>query len=135
MKERTLEGALTFLGFVISVMAVFYFAVEFLWDVSHWTRLAALVLLGLCFAFLGVWIRGHDIGRPFFEGDRLRWLRPAVVLYLLAIIAGITAEGVFLGIDDLPQALRVLLSLLIGIGLIVFVARRAHKKEKAPVRS
>lgn len=127
MKERTLEGALTFLGFAISVMALFYFAGVFLWDVSEWTRFAALILLGLCFAFLGYWIRGQDIGRPFFGGRNLAWLRPAVVLYLLAIIAGITAEIVFLGIDDIREELRVLLSLLMGIGIIVFVAVRARR--------
>lgn len=129
MKERTLDGALTFLGFIISIFAVFYFAGAFLPDVSRWTQLAALILLGFCFAFLGIWIRGHDIGRPFFDGDNLRWLRPAVVLYLLAVIAGVAAEVRFLTIGDIPQELRVLISLIVGIGLIVFVARRAGKKK------
>lgn len=128
MNDRTLHGALTFLGFAISIMAVFYFATVYVFrsDVSDWTRLAALVLLGLCFAFLGTYLRDTTLGQPFFAGPRLTWLRPPVVLYLLALFAGVAAEGVFLGMGEVDRAVKVLASLLVGVGLIVFVARRAR---------
>jgi hypothetical protein len=128
VKERTLQGALTFLGFAISLMAVFYFAVEFLPEVSKWTRLGALILLGGAFAFLGIYIRETSIGAPFFEGPRLAWLSPPNVLYLSALFCGIVAEIVFLGIDDVARPLRVLVSLAVGIGLIVAVALRVKRK-------
>jgi len=133
MNERTLQGALTFLGFAISIMAVFYFATTYVFrpDLSEWTRLAALILLGLCFAFLGVYLRDTTLRHPFFAGPRLLWLRPPVVLYLLALFAGITAEAVFLGMDDVDRAVKILVSLLVGIGLIVVVANRA-KRPAAP---
>ena len=126
MNEKTLQGALTFLGFAISIMAVFYFASTYVFrpDINDWTRLAALVLLGLCFAFLGVYLRDTTLGQPFFAGPRLAWLRPPVVMYLLALFAGITAEGVFLGMDQVDRAVKILVSLLVGVGLIVAVARR-----------
>lgn len=123
MKERTLQGALTFLGFAISIIAVFYFAIEYIPRVSEWTQLAALITLGLAFAFLGVYIRSTSVGRPFFDGDRLSWLQPAYVLYMLAIFSGIVAEIRFLSIDAVPRPIKILLSLLIGVGLIVWVAR------------
>lgn len=128
MNERTLQGALTFLGFAISIMAVFYFATEYVFRpaISDWTRLAALVLLGLCFAFLGVYLRDTTLGQPFFAGPRLSWLRPPVVMYLLALFAGIAAEAVFLGMDDVDRAVKILVSLLVGVGLIVLVARRSR---------
>jgi hypothetical protein len=127
MNERTLQGALTFLGFAISIMAVFYFAFEYVFrpDISEWTRLAALALLGLCFAFLGVYLRDTTLGQPFFAGPRLAWLRPPVVMYLLALFAGIAAEAVFLNMDDVDRAVKILVSLLVGVGLIVLVARRS----------
>lgn len=126
MKERTLQGSLTFLGMAISVIAVFYFAVEYLPDVSEWTQLSALILLALAFAFLGVYLRETVLAEPFFSGPHLRWLRPPVVMYLMALIAGIVAEFVFLGIDDLQRPIKILISLVVGIGLIVFVGVR-HK--------
>lgn len=129
MKERTLQGSLTFLGMAISVIAVFYFAMEYLPRVSEWTRLGALVLLGLGFAFLGVYLRATVIGQPFFTGPRLSWLRPPVVMYLLALVAGITAEIVFLGIDDVATPLKILISLVIGIGMIVVVGMRYRHAE------
>ena len=121
MKEKILQGALTFLGFAISIIAIFYFAGVYLPDVSEWTRMAALVLLASFFAFTGVYLRGTEIGEPFF-GDHLRWLRPTYVLYLCAVGSAISAEVVFLGIDAIATPLKVLVSLLIGVGLIVFVA-------------
>ncbi len=123
MKEQTLQGALTFLGFAISIIAVFYFAVVYIPRVSEWTQLAALILLGVAFAYLGIFLRGTVIGGPFF-GEHLRWLRPPYVLYLLAIFSGIVAEIRFLNIDAVSQPLKILISLLIGVGLIVWVAMR-----------
>lgn len=127
MQERTLQGALTLLGFIVSIMAVFYFAMQYLPAVSEWTRLGALVLLGVAFAFLGVYLRQTSIGGPFFQVSWLLWLSPPVVLYLLAIVCGIAAEAVFLSIDDLQQPVKILVSLLVGVGLIVFVAQRRRK--------
>lgn len=123
MTERPLQGALTFLGFAVSVLAVFYFAVEYIPRVSEWSQLAALALLGLFFALMGTFVDATIIGRPFFSGPRLRWLRPTVVLWLLAIVCGIVAEIRFLTIDDVPKPLKILLSLIVGVGLIAWVAR------------
>lgn len=128
MRERTLQGALTFLGFALSVIAVFYFAVEYIPRVSPWTQVAALILLGLAFALLGVYLRATSVGQPFFSGPRLQWLRPPVVLYLLAIFSGIVAEIRFLSIDGVPKPVKILISLAIGIGLIVVVAQRAGRR-------
>lgn len=134
MTERTLRGALTFLGFAISVLAVFYFALEYIPRVSEWTQLAALILLGLFFAFTGVYLRSTVVGEPFFEGPRLRWLRAPVVLYLLALLAGVVAEIRFLNIDDVPRPLKILISLVIGVGLIVLVAQRRESSGAGPRR-
>jgi len=130
MRERTLQGALTFLGFAVSVIAVFYFAIEYIPRVSEWTQVAALILLGLCFAFLGVSLRPTSVGQPFFSGPRLQWLRPPVVLYLLAIFSGVVAEIRFLSIDAGPKPVNILVSLVLGIGLIVAVARRSTRQGK-----
>lgn len=124
MEERTLQGSLTFLGFAIGVIATFYFAVEYIPRVSEWSQLGALVLLGLFFAFLGVYLRSTIVGQPFFEGPRLRWLRPPIVMYLLALFCGIVAEIRFLGIDEIPRPLKILASLVVAVILIVGVARR-----------
>lgn len=124
MAERTLPGFLTFLGFAISTLAVLYFAFEYIPRVSPWTQLAALVLLALFFAFMGAFLASTAIGEPFFAAPRLRWLRAPNVLYLLALVAGIVAEFRFLTIDDLGRPLKILISLVLGIGLIVAVAQR-----------
>jgi hypothetical protein len=126
-RERTLQGALTFLGFSISVLAVLYFALEYIPRVSPWSQVAALILLALAFAFLGVYLRGTEVGEPFFHGPRLRWLRPPVVLYLMAIFSGIVAEIRFLSIGDVPVPAKILVSLAIGIGLIVGVSQWSRR--------
>lgn len=126
MEERNLQGALTFLGFAMSVIAVFYFAIEYIPEVSAWTQVAALVLMGLCFAFLGISLRETAVGGPFF-GERMPWLRPVYVLYMLAIFSGIVAEIRFLAIDGVPMPVKILVGLAIGIGLIFWVARRQRK--------
>lgn len=133
-RERTLQGALTFLGFAVSVIAVFYFAIEYIPRVSEWTQVASLILLGLAFAFLGAYLRETAVGQPFFSGPRLQWLRPPVVLYLLAIFSGIVAEIRFLGIDDVAKPIKILVSLALGIGLIVVVARRSGRDSPSPAR-
>lgn len=130
MKERNLQGSLTFLGFAISVLAVLYFALEYMPRVSDWTRVAGLVLLAMMFGYLGVYLRHSTVGAPFFEGPRLRWLRPPVVMYLSAIVGAISAHIAFLGIEDIDRPLKILISLVVGIGLVVFVARRHHAVEE-----
>lgn len=132
MQEKTLQGSLTFLGFAISILAVFYFAIEYIPKVSAWSQLAALILLGLSFAFFGIYLRSTVVGEPFFSGPRLHWLRAPVVLYLLALFSGIVAEIRFLAIGSVAVPLKILISLIIGIGLIVVVAQRAtnHTKPK-----
>lgn len=127
MKERTLQGAMTFLGFTISLLTIFYFSIEYLPRVSDWTRLLALVLMGLCLAFLGVYVRETSVGQPFFDGPKLRWLRPAAVLYIAALVCGIAADIVFLGMDAVERPIKILASLLVGIGLIVAVAMRNRR--------
>ena len=133
--ERTLQGALTFLGFAISILAIGYFAGSYIPDISPWSQLASLALLSLSFAYLGAFLKETTIGQPFFDGPRLRWLRPPVVLYLLALIGAIWAEIVFFGIDDIPRPLKILISLLIGIGMIVVVARRKGGMRREPVQA
>src|SRR5690349_16543652 len=117
--ERTLQGSLTFLGFAIGILAVFYSAIEYIPRVNQWTQLAALILMALAFAFLGVYLKGTVVGQPFFDGPRLRWLRPGIVLYLLALFTGIVSEIRFLGIDSVPKPVKILVSLVVAIGLII----------------
>ena len=131
MQERNLQGALTFLGFVIVLLAVFYFAMVYLPQVSDWTRLGALVLLALAFGFFGAWVRTTSVGQPFFTGPRLAWLKPAGVLYLASLFCGIVAEVVFLNIDALDDPVKVLVSLVVGIGLVFGVARMRPRQPKA----
>lgn len=123
MRDATLRGALTFLGFAIGVLAVIFFASEYVFRVSDWSKLVALSSLALSFSFLGVYVQGTIVGVPFFQGPRLGWLRPSVVLYLLALLAGIAAETVFLGIEAVPRPAKILVSLLVGIGIILWAAR------------
>lgn len=129
MAEKTLQGALTFLGFAIAILGVLYFSFEFIPEVSEWTQLAALILLALTYAFLGVWIKETVVGGPFFEGDKLQWLRPAVVMYLLALGTGIAATVRFLTIPDVDRNLKVLITIVVGVGIIVFVAMTMKKKD------
>lgn len=133
MNEKIMQGALTFLGFVITIIAVIYFAGSYIPDVGEWTQLAALILLGAFFAFLGIYLRGTEVGQPFF-GARLLWLRPTYVLYLLAIISGIIAEIRFLTIDEVARPWKILISLAIGVGLIVLVARKERGSPKKSVK-
>ena len=135
MNERTLQGSLTFLGFVISIMAIAYFAFEYIPQVSPWTQVGSLVLLALMFAFIGVYLKHTVVGEPFFSGPRLRWLRPPVVMYLSAIVSAIFAEGVFLGIDEISRPVKILVSLAIGIGLIIAVATRTKRGEADEART
>lgn len=121
--NRALQGALTFVGFAVCVLAVMYFAIEYIPRVSEWTQLAALVLMSLAFAFTAVYLKATTIGEPFF-GEHLRWLSPPNVLVLLAIVSAVVAEMVFLSIDSIAKPVKILVSLLVGVGIIAAVARR-----------
>lgn len=123
MAERTLQGALTFLGFVLATFAIVYFAAEFVAPLSEWTKIAALLLAAVAFVYLGVYFQQTAIGVPFFDGPRLRWLRPAVVAWLLGLMSVIWADIVFFGTPGLPRPLKVLATLALGIALIVVAAR------------
>lgn len=131
MAERALQGTLTFVGFMLSFLAIIYFAIEYVRPISDWTKIAALILGAVSFTYLGLYIQQTMVGGPFFEGPRLRWLRPAIVLYLLALLSVIWADIVFLGLDEFPRPMKVLVTLLAGIGLII-VAARARTRRPEP---
>ena len=127
MTERNVHGILTFSGFMISVLTIFYFATEYIPPLSPWSRIAALILLAIGFAAFGYFIQSTAVGGPFFDVDRMRWLRPSNMFYLLAIVAVVIADGLFIfDIEDLARPLKVLVSLGVGIGL-VFAAARMRK--------
>lgn len=133
MKERNVQGALTFIGFAISVLAILYFAIEYIPYLSPWSRVAALVALGVAFGAFASYIRSTTVGGPFFDSPRLQWLKPSNVFILLAIFAAIMADVAFFAVPGVETPVKVLVSLLAGILLVVVAARvRQRAPDAAP---
>jgi len=132
MSERNVHGILTFSGFMISVLTIFYFATEYIPPLSPWSRIAALVLLAVAFAAFAFYVQSTSVGGPFFDVDHMRWLRPSNMFYLLAVVAIVIADGLFIfDIEDLARPLKVLVSLGIGVGLVFFAARMRRSETVA----
>lgn len=131
MTERNVQGILTFSGFMIAVLTIFYFATEYIPPLSDWGRVVALLLLAVSMAAFGFYIQSTSVGGPFFV-DRLAWLKPSNMFYLLAIVSLVIADGVFVfGVDDLARPVKILVSMLAGVGLVFYAARTANARRKA----
>ena len=124
MTERNMEGALTFVGFAISVLAILYFAFEYIPYISEWSQVASLLLLAVSFWAFARYVNATVVGEPFFSGPRLQWLRPANIFNLLAILSAVMADVAFFGVDGIDTPVKVLVSLAAGIAIVLVAARR-----------
>lgn len=123
-EQRNMEGALTFVGFAISVLAILYFSFEYIPEVSPWSQVAALLLLAVSFWAFARYVNATVVGEPFFGGPRLSWLRPANIFNLLAIIAAIVADMAFFDVPRIDTPVKVLVSLAVGVAIVIVAAKR-----------
>lgn len=119
-----LRNVLILLGIIISGIGIVYFATTFIDRLSDWGRVLSLLLLTVIFVALGRHFEeGPDAGL-LVERRGWRWLRIPTALYLLGLLATLTGILVFLGIEDLDPVFKALGAVAIGLGLILWAARR-----------
>lgn len=115
-----MRNLLILVGILVTSIGLIYFATEFIDRISDWGRLASMVLLAILFVALGAHFEtapdAHDAAWP--------WLRVTTALYVLGLVASVVAVFVFLTIDEVDRMLKVLLTILFGLGLILLAARR-----------
>lgn len=128
MSAVNLRNVLILLGIVLTTTGIVYFATEFFGVISSWGRVLDLALFATLFIALGVHFdaRGED---EIVDGHRgWRWLRVTNALYILGAVATFAAVIAFFA-TDLDRIWKVLVTILVGLGLILGAAqfmRRRH---------
>ncbi len=131
-REGTLfhfRNILIFLGILVTAVGIVYFAVEFVDRLSEWGRVASLALLTAIFVALGVGFESEEDSGELVAAPGLRWLRVTSALYVIGLTSAFTTVVVFLGIDDLDPLVKLATTLVLGLGLILWAARRWPRKQ------
>lgn len=118
------RNVLVLLGIVITTVGLGYFAFEFSDVISDWGRVLDLVLLAVIFVALGVHLEKHGDASEAIERTGWRWLKGTNALYVLGAVSAFGAVVAFLAVDDLHRLVKVLVTLVLGLGLILVAARR-----------
>lgn len=119
-----LRNLLILVGIAITSIGLVYFSTEFIERISGWGRLLSMVLLTVVFVALGA---HFEQGPETHDATALggwRWLRVTTALYVLGLVASIVAVFVFLTMEDVDRIVKVLVTILFGLGLILVAARR-----------
>ena len=118
------RNLLILVGIAITSIGLIYFSTEFIDRISDWGRLASMLLLTVLFVALGAHFEAgpepHDAATP----NGWRWLRVTTALYVLGLVSSIVAVFVFLTMEEVDRMLKVLITILFGLGLILVAARR-----------
>lgn len=122
------RNVLVLLGIVVSTAAIIYFATEFFDVLSDWGRVASLALLAVVFLALGMHFEREGDATEVVSRSGWRWLRVTNALYILGAIATFGTVLAFFAVDQLDRVWKVLITLGLGLGLIVFAARRFERR-------
>lgn len=119
-----LRNVFILLGIIVTVIGLIYFASELIDRLSDVGRVLSLVLLTVMFVSLGRHFEGSSEGDEVVDRAGWRWLRVTSALYLLGLVASVTAVFVFLALDGLDPLAKAGATLFVGLGLILWAARR-----------
>lgn len=118
------RNLLVLVGIAITSIGLVYFSTEFIDRISDWGRLASMALLTIVFVALGAHFEAAPGADDHAAADGWRWLRITSALYILGLVSAIVAVMVFLLMDEVDRIVKVLLTILLGLGLILLAARR-----------
>lgn len=118
------RNLLILVGIAITSIGLIYFSTEFIDRISDWGRLSSMLLLTILFVSLGAHFEAGPEAHDASALGGWRWLRVTTALYVLGLVASIVAVIVFLGMEEVDRILKVLVTILFGLGLILVAARR-----------
>lgn len=119
----TFRNMLILIGIVVASIGIIYFATVFIDRISEWGRLASTVLLVIVFVSLGLHFEAAE-DAPHDLRSGWEWLRITTALYVLGLLSALVAVVVFLGMEQVDRVIKVLATILVGLGLILVAGKR-----------
>lgn len=127
-----LRNILLLLGIILTGTGIVFFATTFIERLSDWGRVAALLLLAVVVIALGRHFETTERSAVLIEKKGWRWLRVPTTLYLLGLLATFTGAIVFFGIDSVGRLVKAGVAIGVGLGVILFTARRFDADHGGP---
>jgi hypothetical protein len=121
------RNVLVLLGIIITTVGLIYFATEFADIISDWGRVVDLSLLTVIYVALAVHFGASEDADLILGKRGWRWLRVTTALYILGLVAALSAVVAFLSVDDLSRVVKLLATILVGLALIIVAAWRFQK--------
>ena len=118
------RNTLVLLGIVITTIGVIYFAFEFADVISDWGRVIDFLLLTVAYSAMGLHFASIETSPELMHARGWRWLRTTTAFYILGLVGGAATVISFLSVDGVDRALKLLVIVALGLGLILFAAQR-----------
>jgi len=119
-----IRNTVVLMGIVVTTIALIYFATEFAGIISEWGRVIDFLLLTIVYVSLGLHFAGMETGTELVHARGWRWLRTTTAFYILGLIGAGSSVIAFLNVDTLDRALKLLVVVVLGLGLILAAAQK-----------
>ena len=118
------RNVLVLLGIIITSIGLIYFSFAFADLISQWGRVIDFALLTVIYVALGLHFAAQETGVELVRVRGWKWLRTTTAFYILGLVGGGASVIAFLNVDSLNRAIRLLVVVALGLGLILVAASR-----------
>lgn len=119
-----IRNTIVLLGIIVTTIGVVYFATAFAGVISEWGRVIDFLLLTVVYVSLGLHFAAMETGTELVHARGWKWLRTTTAFYILGLVGGGASVIAFLNVDAVDRALKLLIVVSLGMGLILVAAQR-----------
>lgn len=123
-----IRNTVVLMGVIVTTIGVVYFATEFADIISEWGRVLDFALLTVVYVSLGLHFAHLETGTELVHARGWKWLRTTTAFYILGLIGAGATVIAFLNVDAVDRALKLLIVVALGMGLILVAAQRLGKR-------
>lgn len=125
------RNTVVLLGIIVTTIGVVYFATAFSGIISEWGRVLDFALLTVIYVALGLHFAAMETDPELVHARGWRWLRTTTAFYILGLVGGGATVIAFLNVDAVNRAIKLLVVVALGLGLILVAATR-WGRDRAP---
>lgn len=125
-----MRNTVVLLGIIVTTIGVIYFATAFAGIISEWGRVLDFFLLAVVYISLGLHFASLETGTELVHARGWKWLRTTTAFYILGLVGGGATVIAFLNVDAVDRALKLLIVVVLGLGLILAAATRWNTKRE-----
>jgi uncharacterized membrane protein YkvI len=126
------RNSLVLMGILITTIGLIYFATAFSDVITQWGRVLDFFLLTVIYVALGLHFASTETSHDLVHARGWRWLRTTTAFYVLGLVGAGATIVAFLSVQGVDRAVKLLVIVALGLGLILVAATRLTQRGERP---